>query len=73
MNKKPFDIIVPKEFEAVQDGKTVKKVKWNRVGHAWPSRSGDSISFELYLIPNQRYVIKLTDKKEEAPTESVPF
>lgn len=64
MNKS-FDVIVAKEYETKQDGVTVKKTAWNRVGRAWPSKSYESISFELYLIPGQRYVIAL---KEREPT-----
>ncbi|MCB0413363.1 MAG: hypothetical protein KDD50_03460 [Bdellovibrionales bacterium] len=73
MNNTYFDIITAKEFEVLQDGKKVKKTKWNRVGHAWPSKNGDSLSFELYLLPSQRYVIKVQDRKEETPNDSVPF
>ena len=73
MNKKSFDVIVPKEYDTFQDGKSVKKTAWNQVGRAWSSKSGESLSFELYLFPNQRYVIQLTDKKEDQSTESVPF
>ena len=77
MNKS-FDIIVAKEYETVQDGKPVKKTAWNRVGRAWPSKSGGSLSFELYLLPQHRYVIQLTerntDKSREQKSENeVPF
>jgi hypothetical protein len=77
MNKS-FDIIVAKEYETVQDGKPIKKTAWNRVGRAWPSKSGGSLSFELYLLPQHRYVIQLTernaDKSRDQKTENeVPF
>ena len=62
MNQKSFDIIVAKEYETKLDGQTVKKTVWNRVGSAWPSKSYESISFELYLIPGQRYVISLKER-----------
>ncbi len=54
-----FDVIVAKEYESVQGGAREIKTAWNRVGRAWHSRSGDSLCFELYLIPNQRYVVVL--------------
>lgn len=60
---KSFDIIVAKEYETKQDGQIVKKTAWNRVGRAWPSKSYESLSFELYLFPNQRYVIQLKDRE----------
>lgn len=77
MNKS-FDIIVAKEYETLQDGKPVKKTAWNRVGRAWPSKSGGSLSFELYMLPQHRYVIQLTerntDKSRDQKSENdVPF
>ena len=71
MNKS-FDVIVAKEYETKLDGVTVKKTAWNRVGRAWPSKSYESISFELYLIPGQRYVISLKepDLSRDAKPES---
>lgn len=73
MTKKSFDIIVPKEYPSQQDGKSITKTAWNRVGRAWPSKSGESVSFELYMFPNQRYVIQLTDKREDNQNDNVPF
>lgn len=65
MFSKFFDIIVAKEYETKLDGVAVKKTAWNRVGRAWPSKSGESLSFELFMLPNQRYVVQLADKKQE--------
>jgi len=75
MNTKFFDVIVAKEYETRVNGQVEKKTAWNRVGRAWPSRSGESLSFELYLLPNQRYVIQLQDRKQEQvqTSESTPF
>lgn len=75
MNTKFFDVIVAKEYETRTNGQVEKKTAWNRVGRAWPSRSGEALNFELYLIPNQRYVIQLQDRKPEQSqsTESAPF
>ena len=75
MNTKFFDVIVAKEYETRVNGQVEKKTAWNRVGRAWPSRSGESLSFELYLLPNQRYVIQLQDRKQEQAqtSESAPF
>ena len=59
-----FDIVVAKEYETRNpSGVPEKKTAWNRVGRAWPSRLGDSLSFELYLLPNQRYVLQLKDRE----------
>ena len=65
MFSKFFDIIVAKEYEVKQDGVSVKKTAWNRVGRAWPSKSGESLSFELFMLPNQRYVVQLSEKNQE--------
>ena len=65
MNIQFFDIVVAKEYETYKDGKAEKKTAWNRVGRAWPSKSGESLSFELYMLPNQRYVLQLNDKRQE--------
>lgn len=75
MSTKFFDVIVAKEYETRVNGQVEKKTAWNRVGRAWPSRSGESLSFELYLLPNQRYVIQLQDRKQEQAqtSESAPF
>ena len=75
MSTKFFDVIVAKEYETRVNGQVEKKTAWNRVGRAWPSRSGESLSFELYLLPNQRYVIQLQDRKQEQvqTSESTPF
>ncbi|MCB9085228.1 MAG: hypothetical protein H6624_12830 [Bdellovibrionaceae bacterium] len=75
MSTKFFDVIVAKEYETRVNGQVEKKTAWNRVGRAWPSRSGESLSFELYLLPNQRYVIQLQDRKQEQAqnSETAPF
>lgn len=64
---KSFDVIVAKEYETKVNGQVVKKTAWNRIGRAWPSKSYESISFELYLFPNQRYVIQLRDREQSKP------
>ena len=65
MNKS-FDIIVAKEYETKSEtGVPIKKTAWNRVGRAWPSKSAESLSFELYMLPQQRYVIQLVDRQRE--------
>jgi hypothetical protein len=75
MSTKFFDVIVAKEYETRNNGQVEKKTAWNRIGRAWPSRSGESLSFELYLLPNQRYVIQLQDRKPEQSqsTETAQF
>lgn len=62
-----FDVLVAKEYEVAG----VKKTQWNRVGRAWPSKSGESLSFELFILPNQRYVVQLAERKTEQKPESV--
>lgn len=74
MSAKFYDVIVAKEYTAKNNGKEEKKTAWNKIGRAWMSQSGESLSFELFVLPNQRYVIQLKDRdneqvknKEEAP------
>lgn len=69
MNNRFFDIVVAKEYETRQNGIPEKKTAWNKVGRAWASKSGESLSFELFLLPNQRYVLQLTEKS--APRETI--
>ncbi len=64
-----FDIIVAKEYEINQGGRLEKKTAWNRVGRAWQSKSGTSLSFELYMLPSQRYVIQLQNNQEKKNAE----
>lgn len=70
MNQKFFDIFVAKEYETRQSGQLEKKTAWNKVGRAWASKSSESLSFELYLLPNQRYVIQLKDHRQEQEQKS---
>lgn len=59
-----YDVLVAKEYETRQNGKSEKRTAWNRVGRAWTSKSGESMSFELYLIPNQRYVVQMRNRDQ---------
>jgi hypothetical protein len=72
-----FDVLVPKEYESRQNGQAQKRTAWNRVGRAWTSKSSETLSFELFLIPNQRYVIQLKErekpKEQELSFEDAPF
>ena len=70
MNSRYFDVIVAKEYEINNTGKPEKKTAWNRIGRAWPSKSGEAINFELYLFPNQRYVVQLKDRQTEPTAKS---
>ena len=65
MNNQFYDIIVAKEYEAKTGTTTEKRTAWNRVGRAWASKSGTSLSLELYMLPNQRYVIQLQNNQEK--------
>lgn len=65
MNAKFFDVVVAKEFESHQGGRPEKRTVWNKVGRAWPSKSNESISFELFFLPNVRYVLNLRDRSQE--------
>lgn len=59
-----YDILVAKDFETNKNGVVEKKTAWNRVGRAWPSKSGDSINLEFFMIPGQRYVVQLKNKSQ---------
>ena len=69
MSNKNYDVVVAQEYEIIVNGKPEKKTKWNPVGKAWPSKNGNSLLFELYLIPGNRYLVSLKAKEK---TESVP-
>ena len=80
MSAKFFDVIVAKEYVVKNNGRDEKKTAWNKVGRAWLSQSGESLSFEMFMLPNQRYVIQMKDKEiEPRPqaqnknTEEAPF
>lgn len=60
-----FDVLVPKEYETREGGRVERKTAWNKIGRAWLSRSAESLSFELFMHPNQRYVIQLKDRKPD--------
>lgn len=64
-----FDVVVAKEYETNQGGRVEKRTAWNKVGRAWPSKSSESISFELFLLPNVRYVLNLRDRNQEQAQE----
>ena len=65
-----FDVIVAKEYWVKVAGKEEKRTAWNKVGRAWASQSGESVSFELFLIPGQRYVVQLKNKTEAVEGET---
>ena len=75
MSTKFFDILIAKEYEVKVNGVPEKRTAWNKVGRAWPSKSSESLSFELFLLLNQRYVVQLKDKnqEQEIKTEEAPF
>lgn len=75
MSNNSYEVLVAKEYEIQQDGKLVRKTAWNRVGRAWKSRSTDTLNFELFLIPNLRYVIpfKIVGQEQQVPNDVVPF
>ena len=75
MSQKFFDVIVAKEYETTINGNLEKKTAWNRIGRAWPSRSGESISFELFMHPNQRYVVQMKERNQDntSKNQEVPF
>lgn len=61
-----FDVIVAKEYVVKNNGRDEKKTAWNKVGRAWVSSSGESISLEMFMHPNQRYVIQLVQKNNKS-------
>lgn len=65
MNYKFYDIVVAKEYEQNNNGVTEKRTKWNKVGRAWRSKLNDKMSFEIFLIPNQRYLLMCNENEEK--------
>lgn len=73
MSNKFFDITVAKEYTVKNNGKIETRTAWNKVGRAWLSQSGENLTFEMYHLPNQKYVVQLGIKSTtEAKTEPSP-
>lgn len=70
MNNKKLhlDVLVPKEIDVTHNGVPERRTKWNRIGRAWFSRSGMALNMELFMFPNQLFVIKSQSKKDENVT-----
>lgn len=66
MNQRFLDVVVAKQYETKTNGQVDIKTAWNRIGRAWLSHSGTALNFELFLIPNQRYVINFGSSKDES-------
>ncbi len=76
MNNKFFDITVAKEYTVKNNGKMEIRTAWNKVGRAWLSQSGENLTFEMYHLPNQKYVVQLgiksTTETKTAPSQNTP-
>jgi CTP synthase (UTP-ammonia lyase) len=59
-----YDIIVPKTYEVPVGGTAEKRTTWNRVGRAWKAKTGDSLRFELFLLPGHSFLISLKERPE---------
>ena len=70
MNQRFLDVVVAKQYETRTNGQADIKTAWNRIGRAWLSHSGTALNFELFLIPNQRYVINFGSLKDEASPQN---
>jgi len=57
--KEFFDVLIAREFETGISGSPEKRTTWHKVGRAWKAKSGNSLSIELFLLPNQRLVIPM--------------
>jgi hypothetical protein len=69
-----YDVIVAKEFETNVNGKLEKRTTWNKVGRAWNSKTNDSMSFEIFLLPGIRYVINMKERDQKTVgNEETPF
>lgn len=76
MSNKFFNITVAKEYTVKNNGKTETRTAWNKVGRAWLSQSGENLTFEMYHLPNQKYVVQLgikstTESKAEPSHNSL--
>lgn len=64
-----FNVLVSKDFELKDSGE--RRTSWHKVGRAWKSKNGSSLNFELFLIPNQRFVISFeTEKFTDQPNKN---
>jgi hypothetical protein len=69
MNQTYFDIVVAKDYEIKNaNGGSEKKTSWNKVGTAWPAKSGTAMIFELFALPSAKYVIKFQNNNTKEAT-----
>ncbi len=75
MSAKFYDVIVAKDYVVKNNGVDEKRTAWNKVCRAWTSQTGESLSFEMFFLPNQKYVIQLKPKETTEPKdkETTPF
>lgn len=71
MSNKYHDVLVGREYESQQNGAAETKTFWSKVGRAWPTRSGEALNLELFLIPNSRYFIQLKNNQKESPANEI--
>ena len=62
MNGNYFNVVVAKDYESNEPSGPTKKTAWNRIGRAWISKAGNAMNLELFMMPNQRYVIQLLNE-----------
>lgn len=65
MSQVYFDVLVAKDYESNQNGNVEKRTAWNKVGVAWPSKSGSSMLIELFMLPDQKYIVQFQNNKEK--------
>jgi hypothetical protein len=77
MNSRFLDIVIAKDYQSNLNGSAERRTAWNKVGRAWLSRSGEALNVELFMLPNQRYVIQFNNKSNEQKSgpqsEMAPF
>jgi hypothetical protein len=73
MATRSFDVLVAKDFEIELEGKKERRTSWNRIGRAWPTKNPESISFELFIFPGQKYVLQMGEKRNPFRTPFETF
>ena len=71
MSNKYHDVLVGREYETEKNGSAETKTFWSKVGRAWPTKSGEALNLELFLIPNTRYFIQLKNNQKESPANEI--
>jgi hypothetical protein len=65
LETKFLDVVVAKPYSISANGGVEERTAWNKIGRAWLTKSGEAMNFELFMLPNQRYVIQFKSRTSD--------